>query len=58
MVCEKQFLTWKIEILEVGIWWSVEVAKSDLSAFRIASIYANRLGEHRVRILDPNLKEI
>lgn len=58
MVCEKQFLTWNVEIFEVGVWWSVEVVKSEMLAFRVASLYANQLGEHRVRIVGPDSKEI
>jgi len=58
MVCEKQLLVWNIEILEAGSWWLVETAAKESLAFKIASMYSNSLGERRVRIIDPDSKEL
>ncbi len=43
-------MKYRIEIREVGVWWSVDVATTWKDALAIASMYAERHGENAVQI--------
>jgi len=47
---------WCIEFLELGVWDTLDIADSEEDALALASIYAERLGEDRVRISTPDFK--
>lgn len=48
--------TWNVEIREFSCWETIEVARSELEAARIASILTLTIREEWIRVVDPNNK--
>lgn len=47
---------WCIEFEELGVWDTLDMADNEQDALDLASVYAETLGEHRVRISTPDFK--